>query len=225
MIGGPTLGASNSFMDHEKAYDTNLQVQIQQGNIPVGIGATTYPGWVFSPRYHMNPIIQFDYERARFSHVGWGFSLFNYSIDSDRQDVRPGFAPSATGTFPRQDYALPFPQHSMLFTSTGALLQATFHPLTETFIDPYVAVRGGIEGHAGTAHARIYADPTRYDNRIRNGVGFAGGAAFGVNLYMSRYFGFKFEGTFLRQFLHSDSYSARTMDSSHFQIGIFVSLF
>lgn len=225
MLGGPTLGVSNSYVEHEKAYDNALRLQIQQGNVPVAIGSTTYPGWVFSSRYHMNPIIQFDYERARFSHVGWGFSLFHYSVDSQRQEVRPGVRSTSPTTFERQDYAMPVPQKSLLFMTSGVMLQAVFHPLTETFIDPYIAVKGGIAGHTGTAHAELYADPARYDNTVRNGVGLVGGAGLGFNLYMSRYFGFKFEGTFLRHSLHSDIYSSRMLDSSHFQIGIFVSLF
>lgn len=221
--GGPTTRASNSFMNNERAYDENLRFQTILGTIPV-FGNPPCCG-TFSSLYNRQPITQFNYERALTDHLGAGFSLFYFSIRGTRQDILPGYRTIAPATGTPQNTVLPIPTEDMLFMSSGGLLQAVFHPLHNTFLDPYIAVRGGIEGHSGNAHPGSYPDPTRYDTHIRNGVGLAAGAALGLNVYMGRYFGFKFEATGLRQFLQSEMYSARTLDSTHFQIGFFVSLF
>jgi len=224
-MGGPTIQAMGSFMDHEMAYDSALRTQVQSGVIPEKLGDNTFPGPTFTLKYRSSPILQFDYEHGLFSHLGVGFTLYHFSIQAQRQDVRPGFRQTGPNTTARQDYVDPFPHESLLFMGTGGMLQAVFHPLSENSIDPYVAVRGGIQGHTGSAHEGLYYDPLRFDNKIHNGVGFAMQAALGVNVYMNSHLGFKVEGTYLRQFLKSDVYSARTLDTYHFQAGIFLSIF
>ncbi len=220
IMGGPTLQAAGSFINHEKSYDQALRVQSLLGNVPIKLLDATLPGPTFSFKYLPKTIGSMDYERGLFNHLGLGMNVYHFSLLSSRQDVKPGFRYSAAG-YVRQDYVDPFPTENRLFQGTGGLLQVVLHPLTRNSIDPYLAVRAGFVGFSGTAHNGLTYDPTRVDYKIHNGVGYAGGAALGVNLFFGSRFGLKMETTFLRQALKSDLFSNRSLNTYHFQVGFF----
>ena len=216
-IGGRSIAPSGSFIRHEKEYDELLALQIRNGdyinpirtitansNLPSSFDAEYTPGYSW----------QIELEYGTFSHFGFGFTVSQFSIEAKRQDV------FLSGANP--PLVTPVPISTTLYNGTAAMGMAAFHPIEKSVFDPYVVVRAGMVGFNGQAHSSSLPDPNRLSNRIQNGLGMATGAGLGVNIHFTRVVGIKAEAFYHKQFLKSDNFPTRTLDTYTAQIGVVV---
>jgi len=214
IIKGRTMSVSGSFIDHEKAYDAQVKNQIRSGFLQQPIlpgGETIY----FDSQYIPRDSGQMDIEYGISNYFGTGLTAFQYTIGVQRQDIVPALSYSR----PVLD---PLPQERNLFQGSAVMALGTFHPLPGRILDPYLTLRGGFVGFTGEAHAGVTFDRYRYSNKIQNGLGSAVGGGLGLNVHLTSTTGIKMEAAYYREFLRSDIFSTRSLNSYHVQIGIFI---
>lgn len=214
IMGGRSIAPGGSYIRHEKDYDRRLAMQVQQGQIVNPVSAPADLPQTFDAQYTPGYSGQLDLEYGTFSHVGFGFTMTQFSIKADRQDVMLSTR--------RPPIVTPVPVATTLYRGTTATGLAAFHFFEKTVFDPYLAMRAGMVGFSGEAHAGDMPDPNRLGNRIQNGIGIATGLGLGVNIHMTREFGIKAEAEYHKQYLKSDQFSSRTLDTVTAQVGIVV---
>ncbi len=211
MMKGVTMATSGSYIDHEKLYDEQLKDRIRSG----AVQQQWLPGFdqvYFDAQYIPRDTSQLDMEFGITNRLGVGFTAMQFGIDVLRQETIPGISY-------RKEVVDPLPVQRSLFRGSLLMGLLAFHPMPERILDPYVGVRAGFLGFVGEAHAGIYADPFKQTNEVRNGIGTAAGAAIGLNIHFSSYAGLKIESAYFREFLKSDLFSQRTMNTYHVQAG------
>lgn len=215
LIGGRSIAPTGTFIRHEKTYDKILSLQIRNGDyinpITSNLPNTSLPP-NFDAQYTPGYTWQIELEYGTFSHFGFGFAINQFSIEAKRQDIM------MTGASP--PIVSPVPLSTTLFNGTSAVGVATFHPIQKAVFDPYAVVRLGAVGFTGEAHPSTIPNPNRLSNSIENGLGLATGAGLGINIHISRAVGIKAEGFYHRQYLKSDQFSTRTLNTFTAQIGI-----
>jgi len=213
-IGGRSIAPSGSFIRHEKEYDKLLALQIRNGDYinPISVSTSLPPSYdaEYTPGYSW----QIELEYGTFSYFGFGFTVSQFSIEAKRQDV------FLSGTTPA--LVTPLPMRTTLYNGTAAMGMAAFHPVQKSVFDPYVVLRAGMVGFNGQAHSSNLPDANRLSNRIQNGLGMATGAGLGVNIHFTRVVGIKAEAFYHKQFLKSDNFPTRTLDTYTAQIGVIV---
>ncbi len=211
---GKTAAPGGSYVTLEKYYDQRLREGLLTGTVrSVATGPDGTP-LTFESEYLPGTFRSLDIEYGAFEHFGLGLSLFSYSIDVLRQDLFP-----PVGVF--RNVAEPLPRRRRLYEGTAANFLATYHPVSRSFLDPFVALRAGFVGYSGEAHAGVGGTSTRLTNRVRNGVGGVYGAGVGMNLHLGRSMGIRVEGSYTRQILKSDLFSSRDLSAYHATIGVF----
>lgn len=232
-LGGATMLNGGSFISNEKEFDDNVRykqyydenysdaddidkLEVQFYNM------FTLPGPVPNMQLFPGPVYQMDVEYGYSDKIGMGVTAIHFTIDTVRHDVLPGAAIDYDKReYVRKDYVEPFPHEYNLYKGTGVMYQVLYHPVQGTW-DPYVALRIGLVGFDGTAHGGTYPSVLEeYDHKIQNGNGLIGGAAVGVNLYLTETLGLKWEYSTYMQQLNSSLFSGRTLNTSHFQAGLF----
>lgn len=221
-MGGGTLAPSGTFISHEKNYDNVLQYKVvnkevsqdyyNQGNI-----RNEQSGLYFKPTYTPGVASQFDFEYGWKEKIGLGFTVMQNSMNAKRQDVIPGISYY-------KEYVDPFPRERTIYRGNSMSFLATYHPIPRNFFDPYLAARAGVVSFTGEAHSGITHDRFVYSNQITSGIGGIVGVGAGLNIYLGRYFGIKAEVDYYREFLKSDQFSMRTLNSYQAMIGVFVNL-
>ena len=209
---GITISPSGSYLDHEKVYDENVRTNIAVGGY--NNSSPYQPGVAFQSEYVPGDIGQVEVEYGAWENVGLGLTINQYSIDALRQDVYPGFSYF-------EPWYQPVPEQRQVYRGTMASGLLTFHPISRSLLDPYVALRLGIVGFTGEAHAGLTYDRFRYTNKVR-GIGVGYGAAFGVNVFFGRTMGIKMEAGYNRQRLKADVFSGRTLSAFNAQVGFFI---
>ena len=222
-MAGMTLSAKGSLLDHEERYDEIQRYRTWSGQLTQSFFGAPFTGPTFRMETSNQPIGQMDLEYGISSHFGMGFSLFHFKIRQERQDQTPGFFVS-NSLAARSDYVDAFPREGTLYQGTGLLYQFTYHPLSRSGIDPYIALRAGVSGFGGNAHQYLSRDMLREDTRINNGVGLVAGAGLGLNVFMGGPVGFRVEATVYRQALQADIFSRRGLSSAHLQVGLVMNL-
>lgn len=216
-IGGRSIAPSGSFIRHEKNYDRLLSLQIQNGDFENPLNeessATQFPS-SFDAEYTPGYSWLVELEYGTFSHLGFGFTVSQFSIEAKRQDV------FLSGRTP--PLVTPLPLRTTLYNGTAAMGMAAFHPIEKSVFDPYLVLRAGMVGFNGEAHSSSLPNANRLSNRIQNGLGLATGAGLGVNIHFTRVVGIKAEAFYHKQFLKSDNFPTRTLDTYTAQIGIIV---
>ncbi|TGL72131.1 hypothetical protein [Leptospira jelokensis] len=221
-MGGGTLAPSGTFISHEKNYDNVLQYKVvnkevsqdyyNQGNI-----RNEESGLYFKPTYTPGVASQFDFEYGWKEKIGLGFTVMQNSMKAKRQDVIPGISYY-------KEYVDPFPRERTIYRGNSMSFLATYHPIPRNFFDPYLAARAGVVSFTGEAHSGITHDRFVYSNQITSGIGGIVGVGAGLNIYLGRYFGIKAEVDYYREFLKSDQFSMRTLNSYQAMVGVFVNL-
>ena len=214
-MGGTTLAPSGSYISHEKVYDQTIQNKILTDQVNQDLNPS-YKGYYFQPNHTPGIARQFDFEYGWKDKIGMGFTIMQNSLEAVRQDVIPGVASYY------KEYVDLVPRKRTIYRGNSMSFLATFHPLPKTFFDPYVAFRAGIVGFTGEAHSGIYPDRFAYSNKVNNGIGGIVGLAGGLNIYFGRYSGLKTEVAYYNEYLKSDEFSTRTLNSYQAMIGFFL---
>ncbi|MCB1173118.1 MAG: hypothetical protein KDK39_06120 [Leptospiraceae bacterium] len=214
LMGGQTLAPSGSYIKDEKYYDDTVRTRIQLGEF--GPPSLLQPGVVFQPEYLAENIYQMDIEYGVWEHFGLGLTLFQFYMNARRQDIH-----NLPNNIVFYD---PLPTKSNLYQGTGASMLFSYHPFTKKFIDPYLVLRAGVVGFTGEGHQGPYKDATRFSNKIHNGLGAVIGGGLGTNVFIGRKFGIKLEADYYQQFLKSDLFSKRNLNTYHAQIGFFMNV-
>lgn len=214
IVAGRSLAPGGSYIRHEKEYDHNLALQLQQGQVANPMSSEGGLPSSFDAQYTPGYSGQVELEYGTFPHVGFGFTMTQFSIKAERQDVILSSRQPALVT--------PVPVATTLYRGTSATGLATYHFFEKSVFDPYVALRAGMVGFAGEAHAANLPDSNRLSNKVQNGLGAATGLGLGVNIHMTREFGIKAEAAYHKQYLKSDQFSSRTLDTVTAQVGIIV---
>lgn len=217
-IGGSSLAPSGSFINHEKLYDSILQRRIYNREVEQGpFVSPEGQGIYFRPTYSPGPASQFDFEYAWQEKIGLGFTIMRNSIQAKRQDIIPGVSYS-------REIADPIPRQRTVYDGRSVSFLATYHLIPRNFFDPYFVARVGIVSFTGEAHSGIIHDRFSYNNQITNGLGWIAGLGGGLNIYLGRYLGIKTEIDYYKEYLRSDQFSNRTLNSYQAMIGVFVNL-
>ncbi len=223
-MGGMTVSAEGSLLEHERRYHETLAVRIQAlSPRPITLLGLEYSIPPFAQVFRYRPIGQFDVERAVGDRFGIGLSVFHFSIVNRSQDVRT-IPTASSGAVATRDYIDPLPTERRLYQGTVAAAQFVLHPFSRTALDPYVAARFGVGGFSGNAHADLTVDPTRLKTEVSNGRALVAGGAVGMNFHFSGEFGVRLEGSAYRQILQADVYSVRGLSSYHLQAGLFLNV-
>lgn len=212
--GGSSLQASGNLITHDREVSQSEQKDVTEGRRPI-LALSSGPlstAFLVDPDYSRGNQSFADLEYGVTSHIGLGISSGSGSVTVRRQEMLPQIKSLAAPSGP-VPYMEAVPMQRKYYSENGLFALVSFHPLSETLMDPYVIVRAG-----GVVTETAYRGSDDYFSLFlqpnTRGSGWMANAGLGLNIFMTREFGFKVEASGIHRYLHADAYSKKTLDTA-----------